>query len=95
MLAGGTDTSATAIEWAFQELMRNPKMIEKAKEELDRRIGKGRWVEEEDLTQFPYIDAIIKETFKLHPLTSLLPPHYSTDDCNVVGYDIPKGTTML
>lgn len=26
--AGGADTSATRVEWAFQELMRNPNMIE-------------------------------------------------------------------
>lgn len=33
--------------------MRNPNMIEKANEELDRTIGKGRWVEEDDLSQLP------------------------------------------
>ncbi|XP_006350345.1 cytochrome P450 71A1-like [Solanum tuberosum] len=92
LLAGGTDTSATTVEWAFQELVRNPNVIEKANEELDRTIGKGRWVEEEDLSQLPYIEAIIKETFRLHPLTPLIPPHYSIEECNVVGYDIPKGT---
>ncbi|WMV54819.1 hypothetical protein MTR67_048204 [Solanum verrucosum] len=37
LLVGGTDTSATTVEWTFQELVRNPKMIEKANEELDRR----------------------------------------------------------
>ncbi|XP_016457209.1 trimethyltridecatetraene synthase-like [Nicotiana tabacum] len=95
LLAGGTDTSATTVEWAFQELMRNPKIIEKANQELDKAIGKERWVEEEDLSQLPYIEAIIKETFRLHPLTTLLAPHYSIEDCNVAGYDIPKGTTVF
>ncbi|KAL3353845.1 hypothetical protein AABB24_018490 [Solanum stoloniferum] len=95
LLAGGTDTSATTVEWAFQELVRNPNMIEKAHEELDRTIGKGRWVEEEDLSQLPYIEAIIKETYRLHPLTPLIPPHYSIEECNVVGYDIPKGTMVF
>ncbi|KAH0777803.1 hypothetical protein KY290_009214 [Solanum tuberosum] len=95
LLTGGTDTSATTVEWAFQELVRNPNMIEKANEELDRTIGKGRWVEEEDLSQLPFIEAIIKETFRLHPLTPLIPPHYSIEECNVVGYDIPKGTMVF
>ncbi|KAH0715575.1 hypothetical protein KY284_008480 [Solanum tuberosum] len=95
LLAGGTDTSATTVEWAFQELMRNPNMIEKANEELDRTIGKGRWVEEEDLSQLPYIEAIIKETFRLHPLAPLIPPHYSIEECNVAGYDVPKGTMVF
>ncbi|XP_059295516.1 trimethyltridecatetraene synthase-like [Lycium ferocissimum] len=95
LLAGATDTSATTVEWAFQEFLRNPKMIEKANEELDRVIGKQRWIEEDDFSRLPYIDAIIKETFRLHPLTSLLPPRYSIEDCNVAGYDIPKGTMVF
>ncbi|PHT59294.1 hypothetical protein CQW23_01657 [Capsicum baccatum] len=70
LLAGGTDTSAMTIEWAFQELARNPKIIEKANQELDRTIGKERWVEEEDFPRLPYyVEAIIKETFRLHPLS--------------------------
>ncbi|KAM3264756.1 hypothetical protein P3L10_001750 [Capsicum annuum] len=94
LLAGGTDTSAMTIEWAFQELARNPKIIEKAKQELDRTIGKERWVEEEDFPRLPYyVEAIIKETFRLQPLSKILAPHYSMEDCNVAGYDIPKGTT--
>ncbi|PHT50373.1 hypothetical protein CQW23_10120 [Capsicum baccatum] len=91
-ITGGTDTSAATIEWGFQELLRRPNIIEKAHQELDRAIGKERWVEEKDFSQLPYIDAIIKETFRLHPLCALLPPHYSTEDCTVAGYDIPKGT---
>ncbi|KAK6792317.1 hypothetical protein RDI58_011398 [Solanum bulbocastanum] len=95
LVGGGTDTTATTIEWAFQELLRRPNIIEKAHQELDRAIGRERWVEEEDFSQLPYIDAIIKETFRLHPLCALLPPHYSVEDCNVAGYEIPKGTTVF
>ncbi|XP_055834109.1 trimethyltridecatetraene synthase-like [Solanum dulcamara] len=94
LLAGATDTSAATVEWAFQELLRRPTIIDKAHQELDKAIGKERWVEEDDFPQLPYIDAIIKETFRLHPLCTLLPPHYSIEDCNVSGYDIPKGTTV-
>ncbi|KAF3642477.1 putative cytochrome 71A1-like [Capsicum annuum] len=64
LFAGGMETSARTVEWAFQELASKPKIIEKAKQELDR---KG------------------KETFRLHPLTTLLPPHCSLEDCNVAG----------
>nr|GLL42386.1 flavonoid 3'-monooxygenase-like [Ipomoea trifida]GLL42388.1 flavonoid 3'-monooxygenase-like [Ipomoea trifida] len=95
MLAGGTDTSAAFVEWAFQELLRKPWIIEKATEELDRVIGRERWVEERDFSQLPYMEAIIKETFRLHPLCTLLPPHYSMEDCNVAGYEVPSGTTVL
>nr|GMD72743.1 cytochrome P450 71A1-like [Ipomoea batatas] len=95
MLAGGTDTAAASVEWAFQELLRKPLIIKRATEELDRAIGRERWVEERDFSQLPYMEAIIKETFRLHPLCTLLPPHYSMEDCNVAGYEVPSGTTVL
>lgn len=95
LLTGGTDTSATTIEWAITELLKQPHLIEKATEELDRVIGKERWVEEDDYSKLPFLEAIIKETMRIHPLATLLAPHYAIDDCNVAGYNVSKGTTVL
>ncbi|KAL0326411.1 UNVERIFIED_CONTAM: Trimethyltridecatetraene synthase [Sesamum radiatum] len=95
LLVGATDTSATTIEWAIHEILKHPQTINKAKEELDRVIGRNRWVEEKDYSQLPYIDAVIMESMRLHPLATLLAPHYAMDDCKVAGYDIAKGTTVL
>ncbi|KAK4721752.1 hypothetical protein R3W88_011985 [Solanum pinnatisectum] len=95
LLAGGTDTSATTIEWAFHELIKQPKMIKKAQKELDRVIGDGRWVQEKDFTQLTYIESIIKETLRLHPLSTMLPPRTSLEDSHIAGYDIPKGTILM
>nr|QNS29942.1 cytochrome P450 [Nothapodytes nimmoniana] len=95
LLNGGTDTSATTVEWAIHEVLRQPRIIEKARKELDRVIGREKWVEEEDLSKLPYIDAIIKESLRLHPLATLLAPHFSIEDCEVSGYHIPRGTTIL
>ncbi|KAL8485822.1 hypothetical protein ACS0TY_027925 [Phlomoides rotata] len=36
LLVAGTDTSATAVEWAINEVLRHPQTLRKAKEELDR-----------------------------------------------------------
>ncbi|XP_047953675.1 trimethyltridecatetraene synthase-like [Salvia hispanica] len=95
LLTGGTDTSAKTVEWAIHEVMRHPRVAEKAREELDRVIGRERWVEESDYAQLPYMDAIITETWRLHPLSPLLPPHCAIEDCTVAGYDIPKGTPVI
>ncbi|KAL0349902.1 UNVERIFIED_CONTAM: Flavonoid 3'-monooxygenase [Sesamum radiatum] len=74
LLVGGTDTTATTLEWTIHEILRHPQTIEKAKEELDRVIGRDRWVEEKDHSQLPYIDAIIMESMRLHPIATLLAP---------------------
>ncbi|KAL0359998.1 UNVERIFIED_CONTAM: Trimethyltridecatetraene synthase [Sesamum radiatum] len=95
LLAGGTDSAATTMEWAIHELLQNPHVIKKGKEELDRVIGRHRWVEENDFSNLPYIDAIIMESMMLHPLSTILAPHYAMEDCKVAGYDISKGTTIL
>ncbi|XVF48885.1 hypothetical protein PTKIN_Ptkin03bG0224300 [Pterospermum kingtungense] len=95
LIAGGTDTSATTVEWAISELIKQPQLIRKATEELDRVIGRERWVEERDIPQLPYIDAIMKETMRIHPAAVLLAPHLALEDCNVAGYDIRKGTTIF
>lgn len=95
LLTGGTDTSALTIEWAMSELIKQPETIKKATEEIDKVIGTDRWLEERDLPQLPYLEAIVKETMRLHPLVPLLAPHYALEDCKVSGYDIYKGTTVF
>ncbi|GMN52983.1 hypothetical protein TIFTF001_022126 [Ficus carica] len=96
LLAAGTDSSASTVEWALSELLKNPNLIGKATEELDKVIGKTRWVSEKDLPQLPYIDAITKETLRKHPVAVLLAPHLALDDCDVGGgYRIRRGTTVF
>ncbi|XP_042033900.1 trimethyltridecatetraene synthase-like [Salvia splendens] len=95
LIVGSMDTSATTIEWAIHEILRQPRIIEKAKAELDKVIGRERWVEEDDISQLPYLDAIVTETFRLHAVGTMLAPHYAMQDCNVAGYDISKGTTVF
>nr|CAB3457166.1 unnamed protein product [Digitaria exilis] len=95
IVIGGSDTSAMTIEWAISELIKNPKLLAKATKELDRVVGNGRIVTERDLPTLPYIEAILKETLRLHPVAPLLAPHLAREDACVDGYDIPAGTIAL
>lgn len=95
LIAGGTDSSSVTVEWAISELLRKPEVMAKATEELDRVIGPGRWATEKDMPSLPYLDAIVKETMRLHPVSPLLTPRVSREDTTVNGYDIPKGTMVF
>ncbi|GJN33876.1 hypothetical protein PR202_gb22504 [Eleusine coracana subsp. coracana] len=95
LIAGGTESSAVTVEWAISELLKKPEVIAKATEELDRVIGRNRWVTEKDMPHLPYVDAIVKETMRLHPVAPMLVPRLSRDDSTVAGYDIPAGTRVL
>lgn len=41
--------------------------MEKARQEIDFVVGKMRLVEESDIVNLPYLQAIVKETLRLHP----------------------------
>ncbi|CAI0473190.1 unnamed protein product [Linum tenue] len=95
MIAGGTESSAVTVEWAISELLKHPKIFTKAAEELDRVVGKDRWVEENDIPNLPYINAIVKETMRLHPVAPLLVPRMAREDVELSGYHIAKGTRVF
>jgi cytochrome P450 len=95
IIAGGTESSAVTIEWAISELLRHPEAMAAATDELDRVVGNRRWVAERDLPELPYIDAVVKETLRLHPVGPLLVPHHAREDTVVAGYDVPAGARVL
>ncbi|CAL8993801.1 unnamed protein product [Prunus brigantina] len=95
LFAAATDTTSATLEWAMAELLRNPENLSKAQEELKHIIGKGKPVEESDITRLPYLQAIIKETFRLHPAAPLLIPRKARADVEICGYIVPKGAQVL
>ncbi|WCJ39406.1 Cytochrome P450 superfamily protein [Euphorbia peplus] len=95
MIAGGTESSAVTVEWAISELVKKPEVFKKATEELDRVVGRERWVEEKDIVNLPYVNAIAKETMRLHPVAPMLVPRLCREDTKIGNYDIQKGTRAL
>jgi len=80
----------------MSELLRGrPDALVKATEELDRVVGRERLVTEGDIPNLPYIEAIVKETTRLHPVTPLLSPRISREDASVDSYDIRAGTLVF
>ncbi|KAL8225740.1 hypothetical protein R6Q57_018297 [Mikania cordata] len=94
ILLGGTETSATTVVWVMTLLMKNPQSLKKVQQEVRSEIGdKGR-VHEDDLYKFKYLKAVIKETYRLHPIAPLLVPRESRERCVLGGYEIPKKTIV-
>ncbi|KAG2666219.1 hypothetical protein I3760_15G046200 [Carya illinoinensis] len=95
LLSGGTDTSAGTMEWAMSLLLNNPEVLKKAQAEIDNRVGHDRLLDESDLAKLPYLRCIINETLRMYPAAPLLVPHESSEDCQVGGFHVPRGTTLL
>ena len=96
LFIAGSDTSGSTTEWAMAELLRNPQVMHKAREELNQVIGTtNNEVKESDIPRLPYIQAIVKETLRLHPPVPLLLPYIAGNDVEVSGYTIHKGNQVL
>lgn len=91
----GSDTSSVTLEWAMTELISNPNAIKKAQDEV-RQVARGREkIEEDDLSKLVYLEAVVKETFRLHPPAPLLVPRETTESCTVDGFEIPTKTRVF
>ncbi|KAG2676000.1 hypothetical protein I3843_12G031800 [Carya illinoinensis] len=93
MFVGGTDTTATTMEWAMAELVKNPGVMKKAQEEVRTVVGEKSKVNEADLDQMEYLKCIVKETLRLHP--PVMATRSTSASAKLVGYDIPPRTTIL
>ncbi|RVX11875.1 Cytochrome P450 76A2 [Vitis vinifera] len=95
MFFAGSDTTSSTLEWAMTELLRRPESMRKAQEELDRVVGPHGKVEESDIDQLLYLQAVVKETLRLHPPIPLLLPRNALQDTNFMGYFVPKNTQVF
>lgn len=72
-----------------------PEVQFKAQEEIDRVVGNKRLPNVQDRTNLPYIDAIVKEILRWHPVAPIGVPHMTTEDDIFNGHLIPKGALII
>lgn len=94
-VVGGTDTVSTTVEWAMAELLMNPKLMKKVQEELQQVVGSNNEVEEFHLSKLTYLDAVFKETLRMHPPLPFGGPRSPSKIATVGGYNIPEGSTIF
>ncbi|KAL2481278.1 Cytochrome [Abeliophyllum distichum] len=91
----GSETTSDSVEWALTELLRNPETMIKVKNEISSVVGSNKKFEESDIDKLAYLQAVIKETLRLHPPAPLLVPRSAIEDTNFMGYLIPKNTQVF
>ena len=93
----GHDTTSAALNMAFFEIARNPRVKKKLQDELDElfRGDVERNVTNDDLNNMPYCDAFIREILRLYPS---VPIHGRTlqEPCKINDkYTLPAGVTVF
>nr|QWK52340.1 cytochrome P450 705A18-2 [Isatis tinctoria] len=94
LFVGGTDTSVQTTQWTMAEIINNPEVLERLREEIDSVVGKSRLVQETDIPNLPYLQAVVKEGLRLHPPGPLLVRTFQ-ERCEIKGLYIPEKTTLV
>lgn len=95
LLLAGTGTISVTVEWAMAELICHPDILKRAQRELDTVIGVDRLVEESDIPNLPYLQAVVKEAFRMHPAAPVSLPHRASQASNVMGFSLPADTRLI
>ncbi|CAI0408826.1 unnamed protein product [Linum tenue] len=88
----GNENISRMIEWAMSELLNSDKAMKSVKRELDEMVGLDSLVEDHHLRNLKYLDAVIKETCRLH---LALVTRTANQTCTVGGFTVPQGTEVV
>ncbi|KAK7349791.1 hypothetical protein VNO77_07472 [Canavalia gladiata] len=94
LFVAGIDTTSATIEWAMAELLQNPEKLMKTRKELQQVLSKDEEPKDCDITNLPYLQAVVKETLRLHPTAPIL-VHKSVAEVDLCGFRIPKEAQVL
>ncbi|KAG5587416.1 hypothetical protein H5410_047850 [Solanum commersonii] len=95
LIMTASESTAETLIWALSMLINDTRSLKLAQDELDEHVGRNRWVEESDIKNLPYLQAIVKETLRLYPPGPLAGPREAIEDCYVGNYHIKKGTRLI
>ncbi|KAF3948291.1 hypothetical protein CMV_025692 [Castanea mollissima] len=95
LFVAGIDTTSSTTEWAMTLLLQNSEKMTKARDELEEVLGKGGNVQESDISKFHYLQAIVKETLRLHPPVPFLVPRKAETNIEMCGFLVPKNSQIL
>ncbi|KAI3741243.1 hypothetical protein L1987_58914 [Smallanthus sonchifolius] len=77
------------------ELIHNPDKLETAHSEVIKLMeNKKNMIQESDISQLPYLQAVIKETLRLHPSVPFL-LHQAIRDVEIQAFMVPKNAEIL
>ncbi|KAJ3919103.1 cytochrome P450 [Lentinula edodes] len=93
----GADTSVSVLSSFMLAMAVNPTKQRKAQAEIDRVIGSGRRPAFKDRLDLPYVESILKEVYRLNPVTPIAIPHNlnPTSDDEYRGWRIPKKSVVI
>ncbi|KAL6140032.1 hypothetical protein ACLB2K_058333 [Fragaria x ananassa] len=95
VFAAGSDTSAAVVDWAMSEMIKHPRIMKRAQDEVRELFNRARLVNETSIREMKYLKLVIQESLRLHPPGVLLLPRECAERCVIDGYEIPAKTRVI
>lgn len=87
---------AILLEWIMARIVLHQDIQTKVQNEIDTWVGRDRHVEDSDIPNLPYLQAIVKEVLRMHPPGPLLSwARLAVHDVHVDKVFVPAGTTAM
>ncbi|KAJ7274074.1 cytochrome P450 [Mycena rebaudengoi] len=90
----GADTTASILATFFLMMTLHPDVQSRAVLEIETIVGTSRLPCITDRGSLPFVDAVIKEVYRFHPVVPLI-IHSPLEDDIYRGFLIPKGSSVL
>lgn len=90
----GTETMSVALKWTLAEIINHPSVLKKLREEITGAVGLHKLIQESDIPKLPYLQAVLKESLRLHPPTPLI-LRKCTQGCQIGGYDVIPDSRII
>lgn len=95
LYTGGADTTVSSISCFVLEMVLYPEVQKKAQAEIDSVVGTSRFPTFADRENLPYVDALVKEVLRWHPVGPMGLPHLTTKPDEYNGYFIPENSLLI
>ncbi|KAF9262274.1 cytochrome P450 [Marasmius fiardii PR-910] len=95
ILAGGQDTTLSSLITFLLAMVLHPEVQKRAYDEIISVVGHDRFPDISDREQLPFVESVLQELFRWHPVTPFGTPHRALQDDIYNGMFIPKGTLVL
>jgi cytochrome P450 len=98
-VAAGSDTTAITLSSALYHIYKDPKILQRLREELDTMENNGKIsnpVTFQQAQNMPYLQAVVKEALRVHPAVGVpLVRVVPEGGAEINGYFFPEGVRLL
>jgi hypothetical protein len=91
MYMASVDTTVSALQTFILAMTLYPEVQRRAQAEIDHHLGNSRLPDFSDEGALPYVQAMLKEVLRWHPVAPLAIPHKVVESDTYEGYYIPAG----